>query len=70
MPTKRDLSKEDWGPNYRGCLVFRSGTGYNWGGRYYPSQELLDKAIDEAGNAIAESITVVNNGSISVTNTE
>ena len=71
---QRDLSKENFGPiqcvNYRGCLVWRKDSGYNWGGRFYPSQEELDKAIDQSCEIINKSITVKNNGTISCTNKE
>ncbi len=72
MPTKhRDLSKEEWNifqcTNYRGCIIWKKDSGYNWGGRTYPSQEDLDKAIDGACEVINKSITVKNNnGSMSV----
>lgn len=72
---QRDLSKENFGPiqciNYRGCLVWRKDSGYNWGGRTYPSQEELDEAIDRALGYLAKGIdkssTVVNTGTISCT---
>ena len=72
--TKRDLSKENWGPlqcsNYEGNLVYKKGDGFIMWGRYLNSQQEIDDLLKEARENFAKSITINNTGTISCTNEE
>src|ERR1700690_754967 len=43
-------------PRYRGVLLERHNGGWRWMGKVYYSKEDLDRAIDEAGNSLSNSI--------------
>jgi len=53
---------------YRGCLVTKIIGGWECFGRKSTTPEGIDLIIDEAGSILSESITVVNDGSISCQN--
>jgi len=54
--------------NYRGILIEKMCGGYRVFGKLCSSPESVDEAIDNATSILSESITVVNDGSISCQN--
>ncbi len=72
MQSKHPLEEIKWSVipiiNYRGILIEKMCGGYRVFGKLCSSPESVDEAIDNATSILSESITVVNDGSISCQN--